>query len=142
MAIQCVFCKIIEGTIPAHRIYEDLDVIAFLDINQTTPGHALVIPKTHYDHFLNTPKILMNQVMNVAQRIGQAQMQMLHAKGVNILSNALQPAGQSVMHFHVHVIPRFGPHDQLKIEMLHNSQKANMDLPMLVNQLKSGLHEK
>ena len=142
MASNCVFCKIIEGTIPSNRIYEDLDVIAFLDINQTTPGHTLVVPKNHYDHFLNTPKLLMNQVMNVAQRIGQAQIQMLEAKGVNILSNALQPAGQSVMHFHVHVIPRFGPNDRLKIEMLQNHQKEQLNLPMLVNQLKSGMSEK
>ena len=64
---------------------------------------------------------------------------MLHAKGVNILSNALQAAGQSVMHFHVHVIPRFGPNDRLKIEMLQNNQKDQLNLPMLVNQLKSAI---
>ncbi len=142
MTPNCVFCKIIEGTIPAHKLYEDLEVIAFLDINQTTHGHTLVIPKSHYDHFLNTPKLVMNQVMNVAQRIGQAQIQMLHAKGVNILSNALQAAGQSVMHFHVHVIPRFGPNDRLKIEMLQNNQKDQLNLPMLVNQLKSAINLK
>ncbi len=139
MPSTCVFCKIIEGTIPAYKLYEDLDVIAFLDINQTTHGHALVIPKSHYDHFLATPKTLMNQVMNVAQRIGQAQIQMLHAKGVNILSNALPGAGQSVMHFHVHVIPRFGPQDRLKIEMLQNQSKDALNLPALVNQLKSAI---
>ncbi|MEY3431864.1 MAG: hypothetical protein RIS53_762 [Bacillota bacterium] len=142
MSSNCVFCKIIEGTLPAHRIYEDFEVVAFLDINQTTHGHALVVPKMHYDHFLNTPKLLMNQVMNVAQRIGQAQMQILEAKGVNILSNALQAAGQSVMHFHVHVIPRFGSSDRLKIEMLHNYQKDQLNLPLLVNQLKSAMNGK
>lgn len=139
MASPCVFCKIIEGTIPAYKLYEDLDVMAFLDINQTTHGHALVIPKSHYDHFLSTPKTLMNQVMNVAQRIGQAQIQMLQAKGVNILSNALPGAGQSVMHFHVHVIPRFGPQDRLKIEMLQNQSKDALNLPALVSQLKSAI---
>ncbi len=142
MSSSCVFCKIIEGTITAHRIYEDFEVVAFLAINQTTPGYTLVVPKAHYDHFLSTPKLLMNQVMNVAQRIGQAQIQILQAKGVNILSNALQAAGQSVMHFHVHVIPRFGPSDRLKIEMLQNQQKDQLNLPMLVNQLKSAMSGK
>ena len=74
-----------------------------------------------------------------AQRIGQAQIQMLQAKGVNILSNALPGAGQSVMHFHVHVIPRFGPQDRLKIEMLQNQSKDALNLPALVSQLKSAI---
>ena len=139
MTGKCIFCSIIEGAIPSHRIYEDHDVIAFLDINQTTHGHTLVVPKSHYDHFLNTPKLIMNHVMNVAQRIGQAQLQILEAKGVNILSNAMQAAGQSVMHFHVHVIPRFGPNDRLKIEMMQQNQKEGLNLPLLVDQLKAAI---
>lgn len=139
MPTQCIFCNIINGTIPAHKVYEDNDVIAFLDINQTTNGHTLVVPKSHFDHFLNTPKAQMNLVMNVAQRIGQAQIQVLHAKGVNILSNALEAAGQTVMHFHVHVIPRYEANDRFKIEMLKHDQHNLLNLPVLANQLKSGI---
>lgn len=141
MSQSCIFCQIIEGKIPAHRIYEDEFVIAFLDINQTTKGHTLIVPKYHFDHFLNTPKATVNQVMAVAQRIGQAQVQSLGAKGVNILSNALKAAGQTVMHFHVHVIPRYLPSDRLKIEMLASDQLGQLNLPVLAQQLKASIVE-
>ena len=81
---DCIFCKIAAGEIPSSKVYEDDDVMAFLDISQTTIGHTLVIPKQHYDNFLVIPKDLMHKVMDVAQRIGQAQIAILNAKGVNI----------------------------------------------------------
>ena len=64
-----IFCKIIAGEIPCYKIYEDADVLAFLDISQVTKGHALVVPKEHYDTFLSCPEKLMHKVMDVAQRI-------------------------------------------------------------------------
>ena len=97
---DCIFCKIVDGIVPAHKVYEDDDVLAFLDISQTTKGHTLVISKEHYDNFLVTPQEVMHKVMDVAQRIGQAQMVTLGAKGVNILTNVNKEAGQSVFHFH------------------------------------------
>ena len=135
----CIFCQIVNGKIPAHRLYEDADVMAFLDIQQVTIGHSIVIPKNHYDHFLSTPKEVMNHVMNIAQRIGQAQMQSLQAKGINLLSNVLPAAGQSVFHFHVHVIPRYLPSDRLKIEVLQADHGMHLDLPVLAKQLKDTL---
>jgi histidine triad (HIT) family protein len=81
----------------------------------------------------------MNQVMNVAQRIGQAQIQSLEAKGVNLLSNVLKAAGQSVFHFHVHVIPRYLPTDRLKIEMIKSDDLKTLNLPTLAKQLKDYL---
>jgi histidine triad (HIT) family protein len=138
----CIFCQIVEGKIPSHRIYEDENVLAILDINQTTNGHTLVMPKHHHEHFLNTPKALIDQVMHVAQSIGQAQVLSLGAKGVNILSNAMQAAGQSVMHFHVHVIPRYLPSDRLKIEMLENTDKMKANLPNIAQILKKTITSK
>jgi len=141
MSNPCIFCQIIDGHLPSHRIYEDNDVLAFLDIQQTTSGHTIVIPKHHYDHFLSTPKSVMNQVMNVAQRIGQAQIQSLEAKGVNLLSNVLRAAGQSVFHFHVHVIPRYLPSDRLKIDMQKAENSDQLNLPTLAKQLKDHLNQ-
>ncbi len=140
--MDCIFCQIIEGNIPSHRIYEDEFVLAILDINQTTNGHSLVMPKAHHEHFLNTPQDVVNQVMHVAQRIGQAQVQSLGAKGVNILSNAMRAAGQSVFHFHVHVIPRYLPTDRLRIEMLENTKKMTLNLPQIAQTLKASLPAK
>lgn len=121
-----VFCKIVRGEIPCYKIYEDSDVLAFLDISQVTKGHALVIPKEHYDNFLSVPQEVMHKVMDVAQRIGQVQMAMMGAKGVNILTNCYEAAGQSVKHFHVHVIPRYDEEDGLRLEFKDGSEGLNL----------------
>ena len=135
---DCLFCKISKKIIPSNIIYEDDDVIAFLDISQTTRGHTLVISKEHYDNFLSASKDAMHKVMDVAQRIGQAQIMMLGAKGVNILSNVNKEAGQSVYHFHVHVIPRYISDEGFRISMKDNS-KDNLSLPTLAQEIKKGL---
>lgn len=129
-----VFCQIIDGTIPCYKLYEDEDVLAFLDISQVTKGHSLVISKKHFDNFLSTPQEIMHKVMDVAQRIGQVQIKMLGAKGVNILSNCYEAAGQSVMHFHVHVIPRYEEEEGLVIEM--KKGQGNLNLPALQDKIK------
>jgi len=130
-----VFCKIVDGEIPCYKLYEDNDVLAFLDISQATKGHTLVISKKHYDNFLTIPQEEMHKVMDVAQRIGQIEIKFLGAKGVNILSNAYEAAGQTVMHFHVHVIPRYGDQEGFILEMKNNAEGLN--LPALAEQIKS-----
>lgn len=132
-----VFCRIVDGEIPCYKLYEDDDVLAFLDISQVTKGHALVISKKHYDNFLSTPKEIMHKVMDVAQRIGQVEISLMGAKGVNILSNCYEEAGQSVIHFHVHVIPRYGKKEGISIEMKDNSEGLN--LPMIASEIHNRL---
>jgi histidine triad (HIT) family protein len=129
-----IFCRIVDGEIPANIIYEDDEVLAFLDISQVTKGHTLVITKTHYDNFLSTPTAVMHKVMDVAQKIGQAQISNMGAKGVNILANCYEAAGQTVMHFHVHVIPRYESNDGFKLEMKENGE--NINLPALCKSIK------
>ena len=132
-----IFCKIVDGEIPCYKLYEDDDVLAFLDISQVTKGHALVISKRHYDNFLSTPKEIMHKVMDVAQRIGQVDIKLLGAEGVNILSNCYPAAGQSVMHFHVHVIPRYKEGEGFEITMKNNAEGLN--LPAIAGQIKENL---
>ena len=129
-----IFCRIVDGEIPANIVYEDDEVLAFLDISQVTKGHTLVITKTHYDNFLSTPTAVMHKVMDVAQKIGQAQISNMGAKGVNILANCYEAAGQTVMHFHVHVIPRYESNDGFKLEMKENGE--NINLPALCKSIK------
>ena len=136
---DCIFCKIIEGKIPSAKVYEDDDVLAFLDISQTTEGHTLVVPKEHYDNFLTTPKDIMHKVMDVAQRIGQAEIMVLGAKGINILSNVNKEAGQSVFHFHVHVIPRYDRKGGFILEMKENPKAKDLSLPALASEIKKAL---
>ena len=130
-----VFCRIIDGEIPCHKLYEDDDVLAFLDISQVTKGHALVVSKKHYDNFLATPQEEMHKVMDVAQRIGQVQIMKLGAKGVNVLTNVNKEAGQSVYHFHIHVIPRYEKKEGFKIEMKENDNLKDLSLPVLAKTL-------
>lgn len=136
---DCIFCKIVKGIIPSYKVYEDDDVLAFLDISQATKGHTLVIPKNHYDNFLSTPHDVMHKVMEVAQHIGQAQISVLGAKGVNILTNVNKEAGQSVFHFHVHVIPRYITNEGFRLELKENPDLDKLSLPALAEEIKKGL---
>ncbi|NLB49890.1 MAG: HIT family protein [Erysipelotrichia bacterium] len=131
-----IFCKIVDGEIPCHKLFEDADVMAFLDIAQVTKGHALVIPKQHYDNFLSTPSEIMHKVFDVAQRIGQIDIQFLGAKGVNILTNCYEVAGQTVNHFHVHVIPRYEKNEGFMLEMKAGSRN---NLPIIAKTIKDNL---
>ena len=134
-----IFCRIIEGEIPSSKVYEDDDVIAILDISQLTAGHTLVMPKKHYSDFLSCPADIMTKVMKVAQRIGQAEVSVLGAKGVNILTNVGEMAGQSVPHFHVHVIPRYvAGQGGFRLEMMPQDT-SNLNLPVLAESIREEL---
>ncbi len=137
--MEDIFCRIIKGEIPSTKVYEDDDVLAILDISQTTRGHTLVIPKRHCENFLDCPPEIRDKVFAVAQRIGQAEISILGAKGVNILTNVGEAAGQSVLHFHVHVIPRYtGGEGGFQITM-KGQDTSGMDLPRLAMDIKSGI---
>ena len=137
---DCIFCKIVEGEIPCYKLFEDDDVLAFLDISQVTKGHALVISKKHYDNLLTTPQEIVHKVMDVAQKIGQVDIALMKAKGVNILANCYEAAGQTVMHFHVHVIPRYAEDENLKIVFKPNEDK-DLNLPSLAIKFKEELNK-
>jgi histidine triad (HIT) family protein len=104
---ECIFCRIVEKEIPATVVYEDDDVLVFMDIGPIIKGHALVISKKHYDPVTETPDEVVARMHIVAKRVAQAQMNGLGADGVNIMQNNGSAAGQEVPHIHVHVIPRF-----------------------------------
>jgi len=104
---DCIFCKIVAKEIPATVIYEDDNVLVFMDIGPIIKGHALVISKQHYDPITDTPDEILAKLHLAAKRIARAQMNGLGADGVNIVQNNGVAAGQEVPHIHVHVIPRF-----------------------------------
>lgn len=104
---DCIFCKIVAKEIPATVIYEDEDVLVFMDIGPIIKGHALVIPKKHYDPIMETPDEILSKLHITAKKIATAQMNAFGADGVNILQNNGKASGQEVEHIHVHVIPRF-----------------------------------
>ena len=123
---MCIFCKIINGDIPSKKVYEDKDVLAILDISQATKGHTLVISKKHYDNILSINEDDYLAVMKKVKELSNKIVTNLGAEGVNILNNCNEVAGQSVMHFHVHIIPRYKK-DDLKLEFIDHSKDSNLD---------------
>ena len=103
---NCIFCKIINKEIPGKIIYEDDVCIAFLDLSQATYGHTLV--------------------MQVTQKLAKQIVEKLNAKGLNILTNTNEVAGQTVHHFHVHILPRYDE-KELVIEFNDHSQDVDLD---------------
>lgn len=129
---MCIFCKIISGEIPSRKIYEDDDVLAILDISQATKGHTLVLPKRHFENIFDIDQKtflkVMYQVRKIAKNYKRIDKNIL---GVNILNNSGERAGQSVIHFHVHILPRYQD-DDLKIE----SQSHEYDLEQIEQKFK------
>ena len=123
---MCVFCKIIDGSIPSKKVYEDDYVLAILDISQATVGHTLVMPKKHYANVLEIPADTYTKVMLKAKEIAEKLDKKLKPKGINILNNCGEVAGQTVMHYHVHVLPRYND-EELKIEFTDHSSVVNLD---------------
>jgi histidine triad (HIT) family protein len=104
---DCIFCKILEGGFPAYEVYEDSNVLAFLDIFPIHPGHVLVVPKKHYMDVFDTPEKDMQNLIAAAKKIAPADMKATKADGINIGMNNKPASGQVVMHVHLHVIPRY-----------------------------------
>lgn len=125
-ANMCVFCNIIEGKIPSSKIYEDDDVLAILDISQATKGHTLVMPKKHYENILQIPEDDYIKVMSKVKKIAQVILKAFDAKGLNILNNCNEVSGQTVMHFHVHIIPRYNT-DDIQIKFTDHSSQYNLE---------------
>jgi histidine triad (HIT) family protein len=102
-----VFAKILRGDLPAHKIYEDADTFAFMDIMPRGDGHALVIPKTPARNLLDVDPDSLAAVMRTAQKVARAAMKAFDADGVTIQQFNESAGGQVVFHLHVHVLPRF-----------------------------------
>ncbi|KKR49299.1 MAG: Histidine triad (HIT) protein [Candidatus Magasanikbacteria bacterium GW2011_GWC2_40_17] len=107
MVKDCIFCKIISGEIPSFKIYENNQVLAFLDINPVNPGHTLIIPKDHYYNFSDTPEEILCELIRAAKKVAPAVLKGAGAKSFNLTINNGAEAGQVVPHTHFHIVPRF-----------------------------------
>lgn len=123
---MCIFCKIVDKEMPCYCIYEDKEVMAFLDISQVTKGHVLLIPKQHYDDFIECDDELLMHMAQIAKMLAKRIMARTDAEGMNIISNIHEVAGQSVQHFHIHLIPRYGDDDACVVRF-DKSPKQDMD---------------
>jgi histidine triad (HIT) family protein len=104
---DCIFCKIIKGEIPAHKIYEDDKILAFLDAFPIAKGHTLIIPKQHAENIYDINEETISHIGRISKRIAKQLKDKLKCDGINILQNNEKFSGQFVMHYHMHLIPRF-----------------------------------
>ena len=104
---DCIFCKIANGEIPATEICENEGFRVILDLGPASKGHALVLPKEHYRDITELPEKAAGEAFSLAGKVGKAMKQGLGAAGFNIVQNNGTAAGQTVFHFHIHVIPRY-----------------------------------
>ena len=103
---DCIFCKIVKGEALSYKIYEDDLVFAFLDINPTSLGHTLIVPKKHNKDIFDIEEEYLKRIILVSKKIAQRMKEVIDCDGVNIFNNSGSSAGQIIFHCHFHVIPR------------------------------------
>lgn len=116
---MCVFCNITQGIWSSKKVYEDENILAILDLSQQGYGHTLIMPKKHYENLLDIPADLLANISKVAQALAIKYKDALGADGFNIVNNCSEVAGQTVMHFHMHLIPRYAD-DKSKLLFVNN----------------------
>lgn len=104
---NCIFCKIIAGEIPSHTLFEDEEFKVILDAGPATKGHALILPKDHYANLYELPEDKAAGAMRLAKKMMTTMTEKLHCDGFNMIQNNGVVAGQTVFHFHMHLIPRY-----------------------------------
>lgn len=135
--MDCIFCKIIEGNIPAEKVYEDDLFIAILDINPVNKGHLLVLPKKHSENIFDFDEPEISNVMKVIKKLSKILIDTLKAEGINIIQNNCKSAGQIIFHSHFHIIPRYSG-DGIKIGMVHGKYDEG-EMKEFANKIRSGL---
>ena len=111
---DCIFCKIAKGEIPSATLYEDEDFRVILDLGPASKGHALVLPKKHAKNIYELPDDIASKVFVIAKKTAVKLRDVLECEGFNIVQNNGEIAGQTVFHFHMHLIPRY-PGDGVKL---------------------------
>lgn len=111
--MDCLFCKIANGEIPSYKLYEDNDLIVFLDINPDCDGHCLVVPKKHYKDINDIPDELLKHVYNTARDISKKLEQKLKCDGISLLQN--NGSVQEVKHYHLHIKPYYSKNPSIKL---------------------------
>jgi histidine triad (HIT) family protein len=105
--MDCLFCKIVAGEIPSHQVYEDEACVAFLDIQPSSRGHTLVVPRVHAAGFIEIAPEVLAATMLSAQRVAHLLRMKLKPDGMNVIQNNGAAAGQTIFHYHVHLLPRW-----------------------------------
>ncbi|WP_427137407.1 HIT family protein [Psychrobacillus psychrodurans] len=136
---ECIFCKIVDGSIPSAKIYEDDHVYAFMDIMPLTKGHTLIIPKNHKENIYDLSEEEASNLFKVVPKVASVLKESFGPVGMNLLNNNGAPAGQSVFHFHLHFIPRYDQTDGFRPTWI---TKEKTFTPEIIQNLAAELYEK
>lgn len=109
-----IFCKIVKGDIPSKKLYEDELVMVIMDVNPTSNGHSLVIPKMHYQDLFDIDKDVLSHIMEVAKEQALKLEEKLGCEGITLIQN--NGISQEVKHFHLHLVPKYKTHKKMDIE--------------------------
>ena len=112
---NCIFCKLANGVFPTYSIYEDEDFNVILDASPATKGHALILPKEHYANMFEIDDDILAKAAKLAKKIMTHEKEILGCDGYNLVQNNGEAAGQTVFHFHMHLIPRYSDNNESKM---------------------------
>jgi histidine triad (HIT) family protein len=124
---SCVFCKVARKQAPASYVYEDENVLAFLDIRPLNEGHTLVIPKEHYVTIFEAPEELVAHLHRIVKRVALAVRESTKGDGISIIQQNGKAAGQEIFHLHVHVIPRYEGQKLLRFGEISEADREKLN---------------
>jgi len=133
---NCIFCKLANGDIPTNTIFEDEDFRVFLDAAPATKGHALVVPKHHYADIYEMEPELLGKAAKVAQKVIKHTTKVLGCEGYNLVQNNGEVAGQTVFHYHLHLIPRYENMDNTNLISWAPGEASSEESKALCESLK------
>ena len=133
---NCIFCKIANGEIPTNTIFEDEDFRVFMDVAPATKGHALVVPKNHYADIYEIEPEVLGKAAKVAQKVIKHATKVLGCEGYNLMQNNGEVSGQTVFHFHLHMIPRYENMDNTNLLSWTPGTSTSEELKELSESLK------
>ena len=133
---NCIFCKLANGIIPTNTVYENEDFRVILDASPATKGHALIIPKEHYANIYEMDSELLGKAAKLAQTVIQKETPKLACDGYNVLQNNGETAGQTVFHFHIHLIPRYEGDDAADMLKMGHIGYTEEDLAKICEEMK------
>ena len=133
---NCIFCKLANGVFPTNSIYEDDDFNVILDASPATKGHALILPKEHYANIYEMDEELLGKAAKLAKKIIIHEKEVLGCDGYNIVQNNGEVAGQTVFHFHMHLIPRYGKDENKKIIEWDQNEFSDEEMKSICEAMK------
>lgn len=139
---SCIFCDIVRGAAEVSVCYEDVEALAFMDIQPVNPGHVLIVPRRHYESLDDIPLAVSMHLFRIAMKLGPTIKKVVGAKGTNIVVNSGSAAGQDVFHYHVHVIPRReGDGFDVPLPFEGSAMPGREALDMVAARIHSELHD-